>query len=164
VSHGNAAPECGFSINKGLLVTHGNSLDSQTLVALRIVKGGILNAGGFLNVPLTKQLLTSVKTSYQKYQADLEAKRKFEEEAMKKQVASKKLEESTKDVIDRKINIKKLGITVAEEAIAAANEKLQQILKEPTISRVQLQKVQSSLEMSIKRKRCLEKEVTQLER
>lgn len=54
LSHGNAAPESGFSINKAMLVTHGNSFDEETLSSLRIVKDAIIHAGSFLNIPITR--------------------------------------------------------------------------------------------------------------
>ena len=37
LSHGNALPESGFSVNKSILDTHGNSLDPDKIQALGIV-------------------------------------------------------------------------------------------------------------------------------
>ena len=75
-SHGNSAPESGFSINKSILEVHGRSLGEDTLEASRVVKDAIVNSGSVLNIPITHTLIISVKNSYQKYQADLEAKRR----------------------------------------------------------------------------------------
>ena len=77
LSHVNSAPESGFSINKSMLEVHGHSLGEDTLEALRVVKDAIVNSGSVLNIPITHMLIMSVKNSYQKYQADLEAKRKL---------------------------------------------------------------------------------------
>ena len=41
LSHANAAPDSGFSLNKAILAAHGNSLQEDTLVSLRIVKDAI---------------------------------------------------------------------------------------------------------------------------
>ena len=38
LSHGNATPESGFSINKAILAAHGNAIGKDTLVSLMIVK------------------------------------------------------------------------------------------------------------------------------
>ena len=44
-SHGNSAPENGFSINKYLIQMHGTFLNSDTIEAFRFVKGTILSYG-----------------------------------------------------------------------------------------------------------------------
>lgn len=90
LSHGNSAPENGFSINKYLLQLHGNAISPDTIEALRFVKDTILSFGGILNIPITKSLLESSKLAYSRYNADLEAKRqleKKEEEARKRMEA-----------------------------------------------------------------------------
>ena len=82
-------------------------------------------------------------------------KRKKEEEEEQKTVA----------VINRKIELKITGIMVAEESISAANAKLHElsILLEKNISRVELQKAQSTLQMGLQRKSALENEISALE-
>ena len=45
LSHGNSAPESGFSINKSMLEVHGHSLGEGTFEALRVVKDTIKNSG-----------------------------------------------------------------------------------------------------------------------
>ena len=85
ISHGNSAPENGFSINKHMLQLHGSSIQAETIEALRFVKDTILSYGGILKIPITKSLLESAKLAYSRYNAELEAKRKLqkEEEARK---------------------------------------------------------------------------------
>ena len=80
VSHGNAFPERGFSINKFLLERHGNSCDENTIIALRTVKHELCRVGGKMNFPLTKGLRTSVHETQMKYFADLEERRRFQQE------------------------------------------------------------------------------------
>ena len=58
-----------------MLSIHGRSIQEDTLVALRIVKDGILQAGGILNVPISNNLIISVKNAHSKYFLDLQAKR-----------------------------------------------------------------------------------------
>ena len=64
-----------------MLEVHGHSLGEDTLEALTAVKDAIVNSGSVLNIPITHMLIMSVKNSYQKYRADLEAKRKLKKEA-----------------------------------------------------------------------------------
>ena len=63
LSHGNSAPESGFSINKFMLEVHGHSLGEDTLEALRVVKDAIVNSGSVQNIPSTHTLIMSVKNS-----------------------------------------------------------------------------------------------------
>ena len=67
-SHGNSSPENGFFINKYLIQIHGTFLNSDTIEALRFVKGTILSYGGVLNIQITKSLLQSTKLAYSRYE------------------------------------------------------------------------------------------------
>ena len=85
MSHGNSAPESGFSINKHILDIHGHSLKEDTIEAIRVVKDAILRYPSLLDIPITKEMIKNVKASRQRYQADLEVKRQLlEKEAAKK--------------------------------------------------------------------------------
>ena len=92
ISHGNSAPENGFSINKAMLDIHGYSLGESTIEALRFVKDVILKHSSILDIPITRSLLDNVKDSRKRYMADLEAQRAIEkeEEAKRKRARSKK--------------------------------------------------------------------------
>lgn len=79
LSHGNATPERGFSVNKNILESHGSSLSEGCLVALRRIKDSIINHGGSLNIPITQELLKSVENAYFNYSAYVEAKKKADE-------------------------------------------------------------------------------------
>ena len=58
-------PERGFSINKHLLLIHGNSINEETIVALRLVKDHLFKVRGPTKVKQTPKLLVSVKNSFQ---------------------------------------------------------------------------------------------------
>ena len=62
-SHGNSAPENGFSINKLLLEIFGSSLKKETIEAIRIVKDIILKYESILDIPVTKEIISMVSTS-----------------------------------------------------------------------------------------------------
>ena len=63
---------------------------------------------------------------------------KREEEFRLKRKKEGEEEQKTVADINRKIELKRTGIIVAEESISAANAKLQSILLEKNISRVEL--------------------------
>ena len=158
--HGNSAPESAFSINKSMLEVHDHSLREDTLEALRVVKDAIVNSGSVLNIPITHTLIMSVKNSYQKYQADLEANKKLKEEAEKRkraieeeaeQLKRKSAEYNEVSKIDEEIKSKRAGITVADEAISEGNRKLQIALCQKCISRSEIQNAQSQIEIGLQR-------------
>lgn len=64
LSHGNARPEQGFSQNHGFLTTHGNSIDGNSLIALRRIKDTLSRTdGGYLGLEISKELRNSVMRS-----------------------------------------------------------------------------------------------------
>ena len=65
MSHGNSAPESGFSINKHILDIHGHSLKEDTIEAIRVVKDAILRYPSLLDIPITKEMIKNVKASRQ---------------------------------------------------------------------------------------------------
>ena len=71
LSHGQAAVERGFSLNKNVAV---DNLSEQNLVNLRVVKDHIIAVGGVKNVVVSKELLAS-SSARQRYEADLLSKR-----------------------------------------------------------------------------------------
>ena len=74
LSHGNAEPEQGFSINKAIIDSHGTSLSEDMIISLRRVKHRILQVGRILKFPITRPLLESVQSSYTRYVQELKAK------------------------------------------------------------------------------------------
>ena len=64
ISHGNVVPERGFSLNKYMLSIHGNNLEVENIISLRIVKDELCLRGGLKNVKITKQLLRSVHPAH----------------------------------------------------------------------------------------------------
>ena len=93
LSHGNADPKRGFSINKYLLVVHGGSTSEKTIQVVRFVKDFISLKGGEKNVKVSKPMLTECllscwremreKEDEAKQKAEL--KRKCEKEGQKEE-------------------------------------------------------------------------------
>ena len=66
ISHGNV-PERGFSLNKYMLSIHGNNLEDETFVVLRIVKDELCLRGGLEDVEITKEFLQSAQDAHGTY-------------------------------------------------------------------------------------------------
>ena len=86
--HANVERERGFSINNHLLVIHGYSLKEETLQALRLIRGDIIENDVICNDNVTKEMmkffwkckeslqciLTEAKVTRKLSKADIEAK------------------------------------------------------------------------------------------
>ena len=169
ISHGNSIPEQGFSINKYLLSIHGTSTSNETIVALRLEKDHLILIGGYMKFLINRNLVLSVKTARQKYQ-DLEAKRLLREKESERIKLADEMKENNKLLEEKlsnaeaEIKIKKVVISVVEESIQEGNKKLQKQLKQSKISRNEIQKAQSMIDMGLSRKRCLSTELEELQK
>ena len=170
LSHGNADPERGFSINKHVLKIHGNSLKEDTIIAIRYVKDFIIKHEGLKHIVVTDDLLKSCDGACRKYKADqLEKQKLAEQERIAKEAAAEAAaaaeaekatqKEKEKEVVKVKQEIKviKAGLQVAEEATAEANEELRNVIanssslsKNKFVSKVTL--AQTKIDMCGKRK------------
>ena len=93
LSHGNVVPERRFLINKYLLSVHENSIKEDTIVALRLVKDELCLVGGLSNFKITRSLMVSVKVSYIRYQAYLDAEKKVKVDQERKRKEEEQREE-----------------------------------------------------------------------
>ena len=87
LSHSNASPEWGFSVNNALVTNEWGSLSERSVVALRVVKEAIRSFGSCTKVPITKNFIHAVKHAHSEYALFLENQRKqalLEEEEKKK--------------------------------------------------------------------------------
>lgn len=73
LSHGQATVERGFSVNRQVAV---ENLQDLSYISQRIVCDAVEKAGGILNIPITKDLRTSVQAARNRYSAHMEAQRK----------------------------------------------------------------------------------------
>ena len=121
--------------------------------------------GGVKNVDINKQMMKSCKSSHERYQLELAAKRKqkLEEEALsnaKKQetvkeaekAANSKKNEEEKKEIEHDILLMKSGITIAEDSVEAGNKELDACLRSVNLDRNKLISAQSKINMGVKRK------------
>lgn len=168
VSHGNATPERGFSINKLILQHHGSRLGEHTLVSLRTTKDELCRIGGELNFPLTKELRNAVKNAYANYkvhQAEKEALRKKEEEIQKRKdadAAEKEKRKTELQEINNEISKLQSYLQAANEIIHDGKESLDKALQAKTLNRNDLQAAHSKMEVGLERKRKLEDQLNVL--
>ena len=99
LSHGNAYPERGFSVNKQLLQSHGYIMKEKSIVSLQLLKDELIRAGGVLKFPCTIELINFIKNAPVKYFADIELQKlTVEKEKRQKilRVESQEVDESNK--------------------------------------------------------------------
>ncbi|KAL8580318.1 hypothetical protein ACOMHN_030942 [Nucella lapillus] len=94
LSHGQATVERGFSINKK---TTADNLSQIGLIARRQIIDHTRLAGGVLQVPINKELLTCASSARRKYHAYLDAQ-KQEEGKAKRGEKRKQIEENVSDL------------------------------------------------------------------
>ena len=162
ISHGNSAPENGFSINKAMLDVHGHSLGESTIEALRFVKDALLQYSSILDIPITRSLLDDVKDAWRRYVADLESAKKIEqeEEARKKKLEAQNKVEAEKSqelsVVRASLQQLQSSLAVADDSVKEGNDQLKQLLSQKNCTKQLLQRAQSKIEMGLKRRAELE--------
>lgn len=114
LSHGNAALERGFSINKECLV---ENLLEESLVAQRTVYDAINVAGGVTEVNIDKNLILSARNAYSRYKDAMEAKRR---QAMNED--NKKQKKRETDILVKELAAKKAKLLADAEKEAAVIE------------------------------------------
>lgn len=147
LSHGNAAPERGFSVNNSLLSKERLALGEETIRSERIVKEAIRLYGSVTNIPISKQLIAISRKSYMEYAAKLERERNerrlMEEEKQKQEFVNKE----KKRLADKKESICKVineqeekeseqmvEQNIAQQLISEASTKLSESLKKNDLS------------------------------
>ena len=146
ISHGNSAPENGFSINKAMLDIHGYSLGESTIEALQFVKDAILKHSSILGIPITRSQLDNVKDSRKRYMAALEVQRAIEkeDEAKRKELEAKKKDENVKcqEISALTASLEQLqnSLTVADDSVKEGNEQLKQLLTQKNCTKKDLQR------------------------
>ena len=158
LSHGNAGPEQGFSINKAIIDAHGTRIGEDVIVALRRTKHRLLQVGGVTKFKITRPLLQSVKLSRSRYEEELREKEKAKSERMDKEILSKN---AIKD-IDSEIKKIQMGIEVADKAISDGSKKLQVHLIARKLDPEKLQKDNSLIQMGLQRKEKLNEDLSHL--
>ena len=154
LSHGNAGPEQGFSVNKSILDAHGTRLGEDILVALRRIKHRIIQVGGALNFKITQPLLDEVKLSRSRYEEELKINEQIHSNDSKRNETQKRNE-----LVDTENKIKDLerGIEVAYKAINDGSVKLNHDLKSKPLNQEKLNYDNEIIQMGLQRKKNFQK-------
>jgi len=72
LSHSNTSPERGFSVNNALVTTDRGTLSERSTVIIRVVKEAVCVFGSCTKVPITKDLIHSVRYAHSEYALFLE--------------------------------------------------------------------------------------------
>ena len=158
LSHGNAGPEQGFSINKSLLDVHGARLSEDMIVALRTVKHRLIQVGGLAKFEINRPLLESVKLSRSKYEEQKEL-------ALKAKSAKRERETLYRNQIediDGEIHKIQQSIEIADKVISDGSSKLEKHLTAKTLDLQKLQADNSLIQMGIQCKQKLTKDLSNL--
>ena len=170
LSHGNAVPERGFSINKILLESHGYTIANDTVSALRLVKDMIHRHGGVCKFPMTNKLLCNVRNSHSRYVDHLEHERqlvKEEQALLAKKVAAESAAAAKKaqseSLID-KIKTCELQLDAANDIVEDANREIQSVLGSSgkKVDKHQMQLATSKLQVGMDRKKKLDMDLKEL--
>lgn len=90
LSHGNAAVESGFSVNKNILVE--NMLENSLIAQRRIYDSVKNDENGLMNFEITKEMRKYVKNSHQRYKEALDINRKLKQTTDNKATQKRKSE------------------------------------------------------------------------
>lgn len=112
LSHGNAGPERGFSVNNSIVTKDRASLSEKCIAALRICKDAIRSyKNSVLDIPITKEMLSAIKKSHAEYASFIEQ----ENEKLKQNEMKRKIEETKiADKVAKKQKKIKLEAKLAE--------------------------------------------------
>ena len=131
---------------------HGNSISEDTIECIRILKDFLIRKGELENVDINKQMMKSCKSSHERYQLDLAAKRKQRTVKEAEKAANSKKNVEQKKEIEHDILLMKSGITIAEDSVDAGNKELEACLRSVNLDRNKLISSQSKISMGVKRK------------
>eukprot|EP00731_Ephydatia_muelleri_P009822 Em0005g408a len=116
LSHGQATIERGFSVNKEVVI---ENQQTKSLIARRLIKDHIIQAGGILQVSITKQMMISVRSArsrYSQYLADKKECEVKERAQMKRKAELDEIEELKMKTKRLKSDIDALHISVKKYA------------------------------------------------
>lgn len=99
LSHGNAAVERGFSVNKECLV---ENLKEDSLVAQRVVHDAVLAAGGIAQVDITDRMVKTVRSAYSVYREQLQTKKRERDETTELEKKKKRAAALIKELQEKK--------------------------------------------------------------
>ena len=171
ISHGNAVPERGFSVNKIMLEVHGWTIQNDTIAALRLVKDAIRQHGGATEFPITRKLLDHCAKAHERevaHRRAQEAEAKKQEQIKLQHEAATLALKAEKDKVNKlesQIAMYELQLKAADEIVADGNRDLTAVLdgSKGKVDRQSVQAANSKIQIGIGQKRSLEEKKHELE-
>eukprot|EP00731_Ephydatia_muelleri_P014923 Em0008g643a len=157
LSHGQATIERGFSVNKEVVI---ENQQTKSLIARRLIKDHIIQAGGILQVSITKQMMISVRSArsrYSQYLADKKECEVKERAQMKRKAELDAIEELRMKTKRLKSDIDALHISVKYAEKCETTGDLTYIAKSNSLRRTadekeeELKKVNEELDAKIEK-------------
>ncbi|CAH0556455.1 unnamed protein product [Brassicogethes aeneus] len=176
LSHGNAIPERGFSINKNIL-TDKHALKEDTIVALRIVKDSIKSVEEIVNFNINRKLLNLCANARSKYLLVLENKKKLEEEKRinTARLQKEKEDQKMRDKLKRKQNTeledlekflisKEMELKIANNLIDEGNKKLEKCVstQNKSLQKKDVMEAQTMISMGLEKARNTKSEIEKI--
>ena len=137
LSHGNADPERGFSVNERLLNIQGSFTSEEAIEALRFVKDCLNRKGRVESIKVSKGLIKVRQNAHSLYREEFAEKRKQELEAKKAAIRVQEREKKQGKLkeIDNDLAMIKSDTEIAENSIKDANGDLEFLLTKGTLDR-----------------------------
>lgn len=136
IPHGNADVERSLSVNKKLVTPERSLLSEESVNGLRITRDAVSMYKSIADVPVTKELLGSVRQAHKKYKERVEAEkyeaqlleRKRKEDVEQQEMSKKALEEQKNK--KRKLDDKERRVKKSEMEMKSDMDKANQIFEE----------------------------------
>lgn len=102
ISHGNAAVERGFSVNKEVIVTNQKE---GSLIAQRQIFDAVTVKGGISNVDVTKSMIHYYRNAHSKYNEAIQEQKRLSETEQREQETKRKNEQLVKELEKKKLKL-----------------------------------------------------------
>ena len=163
LSHGNAIPERGFSVNNSLLSKKRLALSEEAIVGERVIKEVVRIYGPAANIPITKDMISCARKVHAEYLLYLEKERneqKIKEEVKRKQelIAKERM-----DILERKSALFRSKISILSRKLIAEQETLEVAqLQEQDITKQVMGEAATKLSLSVQHNDIKEAKVAQV--
>lgn len=127
LSHGNSDVERGFSRNNLLVTKQRVNLANDSICGLRLIQDAVRVHGGISQIPITRQMILTVRNSHAKYKEDCERKRSADEARKKEKLeaeAAHKRKRELDGTLQLELQKHQKEIDAAHALIAEASNRL----------------------------------------
>lgn len=127
LSHGNSDVERGFSRNNLLVTKQRANLANESICGLRLVQDAVRVNGGILGIPITRQMILTVRGAHAKYKEDCDRRRSADEAKQKEKIeaeAERKRKRELDGTLQQALQKHQKEIDSAHALVAEASNRL----------------------------------------